>query len=171
MIINNENQISELINKLLFGMYFDDFVFGMYFKLRFYLYSKKDENLPFTLELCLHGDWWFDTQEEWERKIAISEKIAPNKTDIDVRLQAFELVNLRWSEGAEVSLCSLENGFLKINFKNGRILTISCASIMGVSWTLAGNSYDFNDQESWLIWCEDEKYSVRKPTNLKEKEE
>jgi len=156
---NNPQKITQLMNELLCGMYFEGYKFDTSFTLRFgrnrLMSSSK---LPANIELYLLGDWWFYTEKEWHNRLSMLKSL--EVIDLHEPLQAFELTKLRWCGDSEISSVSLKNTILEIKFKNDQELNISCEAVEGETWILIGKNFDLSENDKWSVICEGGEYFI-----------
>ena len=168
LIANNKKTIIQMMDNLFCGMYIESYKFSSVFTLCF---SREDlkQNLPLNMNLYLE-DWWFGSKEYWDTQLSLYNNqgvLCPQKP-----LQAFELTSLMCSKNAEICSISLENEILEVCFTSGHQLNVSCAPMMGSSWTLIGTPcHDADPGRSlwsvnvadWSFTCEDGEYFARIP--------
>jgi hypothetical protein len=149
------SESSKIINSLLVGTSFVGFTFHTSFLLRFQRNNPYDKKLklPTTLELHLDTDWWFDSIDKWQLKVAhLTKDQKPKPVGPDELVQAFELAHLRFSEGATIESVNIETDIMSILFENGKIMNVSNKNEIG-GWIINEEGVDEQNWK-WFAICE-----------------
>jgi hypothetical protein len=159
----NFEKAKQLTHALLYNTHFEGYEFNTSFTLRFGRNSPiqfQGHALPMRVELHLLNNWWFYSRETWQKRLALFPLKDPVEPDEPV--QAFELTDLRWSEGSIINCVSLMDEKLFISFINGKEITVSCKPCEGESWILREFGIDEHKQ-MWSVVSENGDYFVKTP--------
>ena len=161
--VKDNEKSKQLSYELLVGCGLSGFRFDTSFTLYFSRENTgyyNNQQLPWSIELDLLGEWWLGTLEEWK---SILEKLAPEQVpDPDEPVKAHQLTCLRWSEGSVVEQVQFDTEYMTITFKNKQSLSIELSSDEDYSWVIKEPNVDEPDA-IWSVTCENTDLYMRTP--------